>query len=150
MRESKTLYFCRFSVHFFFSSSETYSWNMKNNVYQHSKRSNEVVSSGIRTLKKKTVKQNLFKRFTLQAIQKQKFSHSQNTHQNILHFLSQRNILASFMQPHPLTMLQRWWLQARKNLLHWILFHFCILMKCNAIDILCCLCTISLGRNRMW
>lgn len=113
MRERAKLYILPISIK---KNKNTTSWNMES----IRKRSNEVVFISICTPARKketTVKQHLFKRITLPAVQKQNFSHSQNAHQNILHYLLQRNTLVSFLQPYFV------WATKTANNTKWI---FCI------------------------
>lgn len=115
------------------------------------KRSDEVVSSAFGRGKKTTVKQNLFKRISLQAVQMLKFSHSQNSHSNALHCSARLKETLWFhlcynhiLMSAAISTQQQ---QPKKEYLfiEFSCFFSFTLMKCNSIDMLC---TISLGRKR--
>lgn len=132
MRERKTLYFCRFSV-LFFSSSETYSWNMKNNVYQIQKDRMKLFHQAFGRRKKNSQTKS-FQTIHFTSHTKAKvFTFPKYSSKYFAFLVSKKHFSFVYVAP---TLLQRWWLHARKNLFHWIFVHFCILMKCNAIDML--------------
>lgn len=144
MRESKTLYFCRFSDLFFCRQVKhtveiwkTTCIKFKKIEWSCSIRHLDAEKKNSQT---KSFQTNHFTSHTKAKV----FTFPKYSSKYFAFLVSKKHFSFVYVAP---TLLQRWWLHARKNLLQWIFFHFCILMKCNAIDMLC---TISLGRNRMW
>lgn len=144
MRESKTLYFCRFSVHFFFRQVKHTVEIWKTTCINIQKDRMKLFHQQFGRRKKNSQTKS-FQTIHFTSHTKAKvFTFPKYSSKYFAFLVSKKHFSFVYVAP---TLLQRWWLHARKNLLHCIFFYFCILMKCNAIDMLC---TISLGRNRMW